>query len=302
MPLTTLPMPSQAPTAPSPKALHLQGGPHGVLLFHGLSSSPLELQFIARGIQRSGYTVWVPVIANYTYGLHSNQAKTVAQWLQGAIHELDQMLAFCTTVSIGGLCLGSVLALRVAELRPQSIAAVLALSTALHYDGWGNPWFTWLLPFARYTPRAGRIRIKERSPFGLKDERMRAWVAKQMREAGESDAGAATLRVADLLLARDLIALTRKSLQNITSPMLLLHAKEDECATPRSSFEVASGIQSTCVRLVLLRDCYHMISIDREKDRVLAEIVQFLAHDRNQNTGSSSPPGLISQLCTTKQR
>ena len=45
-----------------PKTLHLKGGRQGVLLFHGLSSSPLELQFLARGLQRTGYTVRVPVM------------------------------------------------------------------------------------------------------------------------------------------------------------------------------------------------------------------------------------------------
>jgi len=270
-------MHSPTPATPSaPKTLHLQGGRHGVLLFHGLSSSPLELQFIARGIQRAGYTVRVPVIAHYTYGLHGEQAKTVAHWVASALQELDQMLESCDSVSVGGLCLGAVLALRVASLRSDRIASVLALSTALHYDGWGNPWFTPLLPLARYTPFAGRIAIQERSPFGLKDERMRAWIAKQMQQAGESDAGASVLRVADLLRARELIAQTRQALPSIAAPVLLIHAKEDECATPRSSFEVASRVQSTQIRLVLLHDCYHMISIDREKDLVLSEMLQFL--------------------------
>ena len=59
-------------------------------------------------------------------------------------------------------------------------------------------WFWW-------TP----VSVKEREPFGLKDVRMRAWVARQMREAGESGAGAATLSVAEFLKARDLIAMAR---------------------------------------------------------------------------------------------
>ncbi len=268
--------------APLPSALRLDGGRHGVLLFHGLSSSPLELQFIARGIQRAGYTVRVPVIEGYTYGLGKSQTKTAAHWMASALKELDQMLRDCESVSIGGLCLGAVMALRVAGLRSDRLVSVLALSTALHYDGWGNPWFTPLLPLARYTPFARRIKVQEREPFGLKDERMRAWVARQMRQAGESDAGASALRVDDLLKARDLIALARSSLSDITAPLLLLHAKEDECATPRSSFEVASRAQANRIRVVLLSDCYHMISIDREKERVLTEMRQFLSHSEEE--------------------
>jgi carboxylesterase len=281
--------PQLAPQPLLPKPLQLKGGRHGVLLFHGLSSSPLELQFIARGIQRAGYTVHVPVIEGYTHGLTSSQPRHVGQWLASALKELDQLLAQCETVSVGGLCLGAVMALRVAALRSDRLAGVLALSTALHYDGWGNPWFTRLLPLARYTPFARRIKIKERAPFGLKDERMRAWVARQMKEAGNSDAGACALRVGDLLKARDLIALARGSLSDITAPVLLIHAKDDECATPRSAFEVASQVQASRIRCVLLHDCYHMISIDREKERVLSEMVQFLSHSERGAHAQSLP-------------
>ena len=280
---TALPAPS------SQRALHLKGGRHGVLLFHGLSSSPLELQFIARGLHRAGFTVKVPVMEGYTYGTFGTQQTTARAWVASALKAFDDMLTECDTVSIGGLCLGSVLALRVAGLRSSQLASVLCLSVSLHYDGWGNPWFTHLLPLARYVPFARRIGIPEREPFGLKDERMRAWVARQMREAGESDAGASTLRVGDLLKARDLIALTRSSLSHITAPVLLVHAKEDECSTPRSSFEVASRVQTTHTRVVLLSNCYHMISIDLEKERVLSEMLQFLSHSDEWNQPDAKP-------------
>ncbi len=265
-----------------------------MLLLHGLSSSPLELQFIARGLQRAGYTVRVPVIHGYTYGLLGEHPQSVAQWLDTALQNLDVLLAECETVSLGGLCLGSVMALKVAALRSNQLSSVLALSTALHYDGWANPWYTALLPLARYVPFAPRIKIKEGEPFGLKDERMRAWIARQMEEAGKSDAGASVLHVSELLKARELIALTRKVLPDITCPVLLIHAKEDECATPRSSYEVASRVQSSVIRCVLLNDSYHMISIDREKERVLSEILQFVSDTRKIDQIDNTPktPGV----------
>lgn len=269
------------------RPLQFKGGPHGVLLFHGLSSSPLELQLLARGLYRAGYTVHVPVIDGYTTGMTGHQGATVDQWVARAQQELERMLEQCETVSVGGLCLGAVMALRLAALNPERVCTVLGLSTALHYDGWGNPWYAPLLPLGRYLPFAGRIRIRERSPFGLKDERMRGWIERQMREAKNSDAGAASLRVSELLKARELIALTRRSLPKITAPVLLLHAVEDECATPRSSHEVAARVQSRDVHLVLLHDSYHMISMDREKERVLTEMVQFLAS--RQTLPSSKP-------------
>jgi len=258
-----------------PRSLRFDGGPRGVLLFHGLSSSPLELTFIARGLQRAGHTVCVPAMPGYTH--RHGPVQDAEGWTLAALHAFDDMAQRCERVAVGGLCLGAILALRVAALRAGEVSALTCLSPSLDYDGWGNPWHTPLLPLARVVPFAGRIRIREREPYGLKDERLRAWVARQMAQAGESDAGAAYLRVADILQARRLIAQAREGLRDIDCPTLAVHAKEDENATPRSAFQILNDVSSAMTRLVLLRDSYHMISIDRERETVLHEMRTFLA-------------------------
>jgi len=257
------------------------------MLFHGLSSGPQELQFLTRGLHRAGFTVRVPVLEGYSYGCDGPQPRHHAQWADGALAEFDAFRAECDKVAVGGLCIGAVLALRVAALRSPMLAGVLALSTTMHYDGWANPWYRRLLPLAAYVPWAGRIGVRESAPFGVKDERMRGWIAAQMSEAGNSDAGAAILRVRDLLEARRLISDVRRRLHDVTAPTLLLHAREDDAAAPRSAFEVAERIRSKRVRCVLLGDSYHMISIDREKHRVLAEVREFLEHETRMPAGQA---------------
>lgn len=267
-----------------PQPLQFDGGPRAVLLFHGLSSGPQELQFLARGLHRAGFTVRLPVIDGYTFGTFGHGSTGAASWQARALAEFDLLGERFASVAVGGLCIGAVLALRVAELRAAQAAAVLAMSTTLHYDGWATPWTRRLLPLARGVPLVGRIRVREGEPYGVKDERMRAWIAAQMREAGRSDAGAATLRVRDLLQARALMTRTRRDLPSVTSPVLLLHARRDDAASPRSAFEVAARVSAERVRCVLLADSFHMISIDREKHRVLAELRDFLGPPRGAGT------------------
>lgn len=276
-----------------PRSLQFTGGPRGVLLFHGLSSSPLELTFIARGLQRAGHTVCVPAMPGYTH--RHGPMQDADGWTRAALQAFDDMAERCEQVAVGGLCLGAILALRVAALRADEVSALTCLSPSLDYDGWGNPWHTPLLPLARVVPFAGRIRIREREPYGLKDERLRAWVARQMAQAGESDAGAAHLRVADILQARRLIAQARAGLSDIHCPTLAVHAKEDENATPRSAFQVLSGVRSAMTRLVLLRDSFHMISIDQERETVLGEMRSFLT-DAHARTTQPSPPARQSAI------
>jgi carboxylesterase len=263
------------------KPLQLEGGAHGVLLFHGLSSSPIELQFVAKGLQRAGYSVIAPVIAGYTHGLSPEPGqKTGAEaWIDAALREFDALAERFDNISVGGLCIGAVLSLRVAALRPNRVSSVLALSTTLHFDGWANPWYTGFLVLGRYLPFARRIAIREGEPYGLKDTRMRAWVKRQMQTSGDSSAGAAELLVGDLLKAKDLIALTKSSLKKVVSPTLLIHAREDDCSSPKSAYEVASTVSASRIQVLILTNSYHMISMDQEKNTVIAAMVRFLSDD-----------------------
>lgn len=262
--------------AGQPQAMHLPGGRHGVLLFHGLSSSPLELQYLARGLHRAGYTVRIAVIDGYSFGLGGAKQARHEDWQRSALAEFDAMRSEVESLAVGGLCIGALLALSVAASRPTGVSAVLGMSTTLYYDGWANPWTRHILPILRWVPFAGRIQFREREPYGVKDERLRRWIAAQMRESGSSDAGAAALRVRDLIQAKDLGRTVRGLLKDVSAPTLLIHARHDECVAPRSAFEVAKGVRSRQVQVVLLDDCYHMVSIDREKTRVLNEMKLFL--------------------------
>lgn len=282
-------------TTPIPKPLYLAGGPQAVLLFHGLSSGPQEVQFLARGLHRQGYTVCVPMLRGYSHAarLAAPVRDAHAQWLADALAEFDRLRAEHEFVAVGGLCIGAVLALRIAALRGEQVAGVIGLSTTLHYDGWATPWSRRLLPLARFVPLAGRIAVREQAPFGVKDERMRAFIERQMREGGSSDAGAAVLLVRDLLEARRLMRDARAGLPEICAPTLLVHAREDDAASPRSAFEAASRVGTSRVRCVLLNDSFHMISIDREKHAVLAEMLEFLDRERQESL-AAAPSNLVS--------
>lgn len=282
-----------------PRALNLPGGRKGVLLFHGLTSTPLELQFLARGLHRAGYSVRIAVIEGYSHGLPAPGLSGHREWADAAVAEFDRMRQQCEALAVGGLCIGALLSLHVAARRAETVSHVLALSTTLHYDGWAAPRSRWLLPLARLLPWLGRLAVKEREPFGLKDERLRAWIAAQMKESGGSDAGAASLRVRDLLEAQNLMRIVRQGMKQIKAPTLLLHARDDDAASPRSAFEVASGVSSDRVHCLLLNDSYHMISIDKEKTRVLTEMKDFLQGATQSPDGS---PTTVPPVPTTTER
>lgn len=212
------------------------------------------------------------------------------EWAAAALSEFDKMRSSCDTLAVGGLCIGALLSLCIAAQRPGNVSHVLCLSTTLHYDGWAAPRTRWLLPLVPWIPGLGKISVREREPYGVKDERLRAWIGAQMKESGGSDAGAASLKVRDVFEAQRLMKVVKNRMAKVNAPTLLIHAKDDEAASPRSAMEVASGVSSKRIHLVMLNDSYHMISIDREKARVLSEMRDFLLAGIKPTESASPSP------------
>lgn len=86
----------------------------------------------------AGYTVIIPLIPGYGYATGGGQSYRTADcqaWYRDVVQHFEQPKSTHQTVSVTGLCIGAVLALRLAIDRGDQIAALSLLSTTLEYDG-----------------------------------------------------------------------------------------------------------------------------------------------------------------------
>ena len=113
--------------------------------------------------------------------------------LAQAVAIFDRLKREYRTVSVGGLCIGSVLSLALARERPREVNALSLLSTTLFFDGWSIPWYRFLMPLWFHTPVRHLYEYTESEPYGIKNPQIRARVARAMRK-GFSEAGAARRR------------------------------------------------------------------------------------------------------------
>lgn len=81
-----------------------------------------------------------------------------------------------------------------------------------------------------------------------------------------------------------MIAVVKQSMSRITAPALVIHAVEDEVASPRSAHYIAEHIGSKVVEKVLLHNSYHMITVDNEREQVAADTLRFFERARAQRT------------------
>lgn len=295
--------PAAAALAEQPVATFSEGDGHAVLLLHGLSSSPLELRYIARYLQSEGFTVCAPVIEGYSAG---SPIQTMERWLEGAVREFDALAARYERVSICGLSIGGALALRLIRARPGAQALVL-LSLTLAYDGWAIPWYRFMLDWAYYTPMRHRYQYREAEPFGVRNEALRRKIARAMQRNAFSEVGPSTISLPALHQALRLARAARKDVAGIRNDTLVIHAIDDETSNPRNPRFVIDHIGASFLRTLWLDDSYHMITSDNEREIVARETALFLreseiaqgAHDaQSQPVVSKALARRLRQLAT----
>lgn len=263
------------------ESILLEGGEHAILLLHGLSSTPLELRYLAKTVHQAGFTVYVPYIEGYSSG---TEEKPMQAWIDEGIQAFDMLKSKYPLVSVGGLSMGATLAVAVVLQRPQAQSLCL-LSITLNYDGWTIPRYHFLLNWLYFTPLRHRWRFHESAPYGLKNEALRRRIARTMEKDNLSEIGPSTISLPALYQAKKLTQYVKKNIGDINNDCLLIHAIDDDTASPMNALFVRDNIQSEVKRLIMLDDSYHMITSDNERETVAREVTLFL-----QETGHYHHP------------
>lgn len=242
-----------------------------MLMLHGLGASPLEFSRLAKDLNVAGFSVFVPSIPNYSFGTECGDWQ---DWVQHAEQYLWDLRPQYTTVSVVGLSMGATLSMALAQR--ESITSMVLLSTALAYDGWAIPWYSFLLNFASWLPFASRYRYAEAEPYGIKNPEMRAMVKRALQKDHISESGADYLSFKYVSEGRALIKEARENVASIDCPTLFIHAADDETVHMRNAEWAFDHISSAVKEFIYLGDSYHMITVDNERETVNQETVRFL--------------------------
>ena len=251
-----------------------------VLLLHGLCSSVLEVRQFARLLRDQGFAVVTPTLPGYTASEFGAKAEDVRpdfrRWIDDCLRELDRLSAEFDEVSVCGVSLGATLALALAAQRPAAIHGLSLISTTLFFDGWNISRWRFLLPLAYYTPLGRLYRYRETPPYGVKNLRVRSWIAAELERGRLSSTGAATIPTASLREADRLIRHVKANLGAVRTPLLMIHAREDDVASLANVRFVRAHVGTTLFREVIVTDSYHMITLDNDRAHAAAKMVQFI--------------------------
>lgn len=251
-------------SAVDPRPIALGEGSRAVLLLHGLTGTPYEVEPIARSLHGRGFAVRAPLLAGHG-SLADLEQSTRADWYATAEHALaDLHQGGRRDVVVLGASMGGLLALRLAALQPRGVAGIVAASVPLE------------LPLLQRSAIAVLARLRRTPLLGgvigtLPKDGPDVRIERESRQSP-------SLRGFPYPALAELVALQREvtaSLPEVRAPLLLLHGELDHSAPPSHAARIAQTVGSPQVRSVLLPRSFHILGRDLDRDQVCAEVVRF---------------------------
>ncbi len=238
---------------PGAEPFFFRGGATGCLVLHGYTASPQEMRGLGEHLAAQGHTVYGPRLAHHgTQPADMNRARW-RDWYFSALDGYHVLRTQCEQVVVIGLSMGAAIALMLASQQP--VAAVVAMGTSIYMD------FGWQVRFARLVsyvyPYITKPPLSGDPPWDVRvDYRVRP-----LRSLAE---------FADYMPAVDAI------LPQVGVPVLLMHAKNDELVPPENMGLIYDRLGSADKKKVWIEDSDHVITEDREKERVWAIVAEFV--------------------------
>lgn len=268
--------------------LMLQGGRTGFLLMHGLGGTPVELRFVAQGLNRAGYTVLCPLMTGHGGSDMMLSATSWKDWVASAEAALDRLRETCDHIIIGGLSAGSIVALHVAAKRQDDIDGVVLYSPTFWPNGWAIPWYFPAFRLITQKWFANLISLSERAPYGIKDDRIRRFVLESLQSGGRPLSEIFGRRGGTVFEFRKMATAARRILGTLNKPTLICHARQDDQSNLSNAMLVQQHMKGP-VEMLVLDDSYHMITLDRQRVRV---VERTLAYAERLELETAQPQGI----------
>lgn len=239
-----------------------------VLLIHGLTGAPSEMKYVAKYLNRQGFTVYCPLLAGHGVDETHILGFTWPQWVESVGQAREKLAKDYKEIYAAGICAGGMMALNYEALNPASFKGIALYSMTFRYDGWNVPktrHINFLLPLVIKLgiPPYAKGSFQETAPFGIKNDRVRKMVMGSAELAGCLP-GFPYRSLVEMYKLNDA---TRRLLPQVKAPIIVIHAREDDTSHLRNMDIITKNVGGIS-EAHILEDSYHMIHVDHEKDKV----------------------------------
>lgn len=231
------------------------GGPVGVLLSHGFTGSPASMTPWGQYLADRGYTVRVPLLPGHGTTWQDMNRTRWDDWYAAIDDALTDLKGRCEQVAVCGLSMGGSLAMRLAEVRPDDVEALVVVNPVIGVKNWQLklvPALKWLVPampgIGNDIKKPGGDEVGyDRTPLKALASQVRGW--RQVRA----------------------------HLGQITAPLLVFRATDDHVVDATSLPLIKAGVSSAVAEYVTLENSFHVATLDHDAPLIFERSAAFIA-------------------------
>ncbi len=262
-------MPASCDEPPSFRKSEVDTGPFffageglSVLLVHGLTGTPYEMRYLGECLAARGVRVRGVKLAGHVAEPYELGATGPDNWYESVVEGFEELRRYGNPNVVVGLSMGAVLAARLAADQRESVAGLAMLAPAFFLP----PAITTALKAVKLLgPMVDSLYLHRSVGSDIHDA-----AARRIHPTTRLMPISAPIRLLGLS------AQVRRMLPRITQPALVVHAKDDHtCPMKRNVNYVMKRLGSKVKRAVRLNESFHVITIDSERERVAAEVMEF---------------------------
>lgn len=226
-----------------------------VLLIHGFTSSCHSMRELGEKIYDAGFDAVGILLPGHGTTPEDMEIRKWTEWLEAVENKLIECSPRYTNVFLCGQSMGGCLSLLVSTLHP--VSGVITISSGVRL-------FDWKLRFLSVTKYFIRFIRKHDGP-SVKDPEAKA------REIHYD-----LMPVKSIAELQKLLKKLRERARRVTCPVLIIHAEQDDTFDFKNQELIFNAVGSADKRTVILKNSYHVATVDYDKATVQNESIRFI--------------------------
>jgi carboxylesterase len=234
---------------------HQSSSEVGVLVIHGITSTPGSMSYICESLIEAGYNVECPLLPGHGTRWEDMEGVYWWEWVMAMERSLAVLSRRCSKVFVCGLSLGGGIGLYMAAHHPE-LRGIFLFN---HLCVMKKTLLVHLAPYIRHLVRSvDNISGDIKDPVPVEPAYPRL----------SSFAGCQTI---------DFTEHIQRKLKLVTVPLLVFKSREDHVIPFESATRTFEGVSSKDKELVCLDNSYHVVTMDHDKVAMMKKSLEFIA-------------------------
>lgn len=224
------------------ESFFLKGNRIGILLSHGFVGTPQSVREVAELLNQYGYTVLAPRLTGHGTTIYDLETAKHTDWLKDLENAYLSLKETCEEIFIVGQSMGGALCLQLAALYPE-IKGIVTINAALHVPGYDK----------------------------YKNASVPRFIPEDAPDIKNPNAVEITYESVPLSAVHELqtvLTNTIDGLSNVHNPVLALVSEDDHVVPPTDSKQIITEVSSLTKARILLKNSYHVASLDYDKNLI----------------------------------